>query len=135
MKGPGVHIVVKIREVGVLAHGFVERFPAHANANQFHQCGFSNTNIACDCHIFFYHHPSTKFRQARLTSFLAVACHSAQREDHLYHGISPASSLSITCLKTSNGCAPTIARPLTKNVGVERTPRFTAKSLSAWMAS
>jgi hypothetical protein len=31
-------------------------------------------------------------------------------------GIFPANSLSISCLKSSSGCPPSIAKPLTKNI-------------------
>src|SRR5512143_2446706 len=55
------------------------------------------------------------------------------RAEQPYLGISPASSLSITLVNEPSGCAPMMARPLTKKVGVELMPRLLAKSLSAWM--
>jgi len=54
MEGPGVHILIKIREIRVFGDRFIERFPTHTYTQHFHQRGLSNTNIACHCYKFFH---------------------------------------------------------------------------------
>ena len=52
---------------------------------------------------------------------------------HESYGISPANSLSMICWKFASGCAPTMASPFTKKVGVDCTPRSSANCISSWM--
>src|SRR5215208_7262807 len=108
MKRPRIHVIIEICQIGILGDRLVEWFPPHADAKHFHKGGFSNADIACNCNELFH--------------LLSM---------RIYSGISPASSLSMICWKTFKGCAPTMASPLIKNVGVELIPKLIAKSLSA----
>src|SRR5689334_19520194 len=126
MERPDIHVCVEISKIGIFGHGFEEWFPSQADGKPVYQCGFSNPDIPGNGNKLF--HLSSEFFRAEQSSTKALPVRSAM--DSNYFGISPASSLSITCLKTSSGCAPTMASPLIKNVGVELTPRLMAKSLS-----
>jgi sugar (pentulose or hexulose) kinase len=45
---PGLHVLIKIGEVGVLCHRFVKRLAIQPFTDHLDQCGFSDTDVACN---------------------------------------------------------------------------------------
>jgi hypothetical protein len=54
VEAPGLHVLVKIGEIGVLRHRFVEGLAVQPLSDHLDQCGFSDTDVARNRDKFFH---------------------------------------------------------------------------------